>query len=404
MYYGSVDFTKLQSREILNLLLSSDELGLQPLVTYTQDTLIENHSDFIIKNIIEIIELIYQKKSFDNLWVFCLQEICDNSDHLFKSTKFLSFNPSILEIILKRDDCFVNEIIVWENLLKWACGQNPVIQQDINKWSKNEFTVMERRLSRFIPSIRFYHISSEDFLLKIYPFKELLPNDLINNIFAYHMKPNNRQNIDIVQHCQKSRYDSVIITSQYFNIFASWIEKKNNTYYNIRNNTYIFKLLYRASRDGNTVAAFHKKCYNKGSTIVIAKIANSEQIVGGYNPLDWKPGSNHNSRKSINDSFIFSFTDRNNLQTADVSYSNDSNNGHQCSNICHSIFGPAFGGVHDDLNTNFFANTFFLRVCLNNGGGWVRNPHTYSIDSIPYNCEFNVSDYEVFQINDSCRV
>src|SRR5205823_12189178 len=148
-----------------------------------------------------------------------------------------------------------DEITIGENLLKWTCGQYPVIQQDINKWDKNEFTVMERRLSRFISSIRFYYISSEDFLLKVYPFKESLPNDLINNIFAYHMAPNNRQNIDI-QHCRKSRYSSVIITFQYFDIFASWIEKKDNDYYYERNIPYNFNLLYRASRDGKTAAAF----------------------------------------------------------------------------------------------------------------------------------------------------
>src|SRR6266496_4249376 len=198
MYCGSIDLTKLQSHEILNILLLSDELGLQPLVTYVQETLIKEHYNFIIKNIMETIESTYQNKPFDKLWNFCLQQICDNPDDLFKSTKFLSINPSILEIILKRDDLFCNnEIIIWENLLKWACGQHPVIQYDVNKWNKNEFTVMERRLSRFISSIRFYHISSEDFLLKVYPLKELLPNDLINNIFAYHMSPNNKQNIDI---------------------------------------------------------------------------------------------------------------------------------------------------------------------------------------------------------------
>ena len=191
MYCGSINLTKLQSREILDLLLPSDEFGLQPLVTYIQEILTLNHYNFIVKNVIEIIELTYQKKSLDKLWNFCIQQICDNPVDLFKSIKFLSINPSIFEIILKQDNFYIDEIIIWENLLKWTCGQYPVIQQDINKWNKNEFTVMERRLNRFIPSIRFYHISSEDFLLKIYPFKELLPNDLINNIFAYHMAPNN---------------------------------------------------------------------------------------------------------------------------------------------------------------------------------------------------------------------
>src|SRR6266516_3758225 len=111
MYCGSVDLTKLQSRELLNLLLSSDEFELQPLVTYIQETLIKNHNDFIIKNICEIIELIYQKK-FNKLWDFCIQEICCKPDHLFESTKFLAFNPTILEIILKRDDLYINNEII----------------------------------------------------------------------------------------------------------------------------------------------------------------------------------------------------------------------------------------------------------------------------------------------------
>ena len=64
MYCGSVDLTKLQSHEILNLLLPTNELGLQPLVAHIQTTLIKNHCNFIIKHIIEIIELTYQKNIF----------------------------------------------------------------------------------------------------------------------------------------------------------------------------------------------------------------------------------------------------------------------------------------------------------------------------------------------------
>src|SRR6266542_4715251 len=247
MYCGSINLTHLQFREKLNLLLSSDEHELQPLVIYIQDILIDNHH--YIENVIETIELTYQKKSFDKLWDFCLQEICENPNDLFKSTKFLSFNPSILEILLKRDDFRIDdEIIIWENILKWACSQQPIIQQDINKWSQNEFTVMERRLGRFISLIRFYYISSEDFLLKVYPFKELIPKDLISNILAYNMAPNNRQNIDMQPH-QKLKYDSTLIKSLYFDIFASWIEKKNKFHYSPTTIPHDINLLYRASRD-----------------------------------------------------------------------------------------------------------------------------------------------------------
>ncbi|GBC07369.1 hypothetical protein RclHR1_07410005 [Rhizophagus clarus] len=50
-------------------------------------------------------------------------------------------------------------------------------------------------------------------------------------------------------------------------ILSSWIEKKNQSYYSIRNIPYNFNLLYRASMDDNTVAASHaNKCDNKGAT------------------------------------------------------------------------------------------------------------------------------------------
>ncbi len=65
MYCGSVNLTNLQSCEILDLLSPSNELELQPFVTYIQETLIKNYHNFITNNVIEIIEL--SKKSLDEL-------------------------------------------------------------------------------------------------------------------------------------------------------------------------------------------------------------------------------------------------------------------------------------------------------------------------------------------------
>src|SRR5581483_583654 len=46
---------------------------------------------------------------------------------------------------------------------------------------------MEGTLHNFIPLIRFYQISSEDFHNKIYPLKELLPKDLVNNLLIFYL-------------------------------------------------------------------------------------------------------------------------------------------------------------------------------------------------------------------------
>ncbi|RIA82329.1 hypothetical protein C1645_835524 [Glomus cerebriforme] len=74
-----------------------------------------------------------------------------------------------------------------------------------------------------------------------------------------------------------------------------------------------------------------------GANVVAVKNKNSKQIVGGYNPLFWE-SDNNGHFKSTNDSFIFSFTNRDNLQTAKVGYNN-----YQNSICCFLNNGPVFG-------------------------------------------------------------
>jgi len=69
-----------------------------------------------------------------------------------------------------------------------------------------------------------------------------------------------------------------------------------------------------------TVAAemdwIHQKCDDINKTLVVAKIQDSEQIVGGYNPHNW----NELVAKRSSESFIFNFHNRNDVNTAKLSY------------------------------------------------------------------------------------
>src|SRR3984957_17058191 len=177
-----IDITKLQGSDVLKLLMAVDELKIQTLILCIQEYLIKHQHEFLQQNSIEILETVYQRETLTDLWNFCLEKICAEPDILFKSDKFISLKAPLLELLLNRDDLSLDEIVVWDNLIKWSFAQHPSIQQDVKKWNKEENTIMERTLHRFIPLIRFYQIPSEDFLLKIYPFKLLLPKDLIINI------------------------------------------------------------------------------------------------------------------------------------------------------------------------------------------------------------------------------
>ncbi len=93
------------------------------------------------------------------------------------------------------------------------------------------------------------------------------------------------------------------------------IDKKNKIYKDL---PFKFNLIYRAIQDGFSIRNFHNNCDNKGPTVVVIKIRNSKEIVGGYNPLKWRdvdrienetssllPRHNHNDKCETSNSFIF---------------------------------------------------------------------------------------------------
>ena len=86
----------------------------------------------------------------------------------------------------------------------------------------------------------------------------------------------------------------------------------------------------------------------------------------------------------MNDSFIFLFTDRNNLQSTKVGYCNNN----QKAVYCYSDRGPTFGGGRD--------------LCCKGNGAWygIYNQNSsYPKVDIPYGGSgFCVDDYEVFQV------
>ncbi|RGB38462.1 hypothetical protein C1646_806413 [Rhizophagus diaphanus] len=369
IYCGKMDLTKLQGSEILKLLMAVDELKIQTLIQYIQKYLIKHQYEFLQQLFsTETLEMCYQHESFKDLLNFYLEIISKEPEILFNSNKFINLEAPLLELLLKEHFLLLDEIVIWDRLIKWSFAKHPSIQQDVKKWNKEEITTMKRTFHNFIPLIKFYNIPPDDFVSKVYPYKVLLPEDLTNDILDIDKKNSKYQ-----------KYDTVIVKPRHFAIFSSWIEKKNDNYYTIRDIPYHFNLIYRASRDGNTAEAFHNKCDNQGPTIVIAKVADSEQLVGGYNPLEWDLSDNYKSTKN---SFIFSFTNK-----AKVGHINH----FEHSVYCHRKYGPTFGHGHDLSHAD----------CTT----WRSYVSSYPEVDIPipnandmlYN-EFNVEDYEVFQV------
>ncbi|RGB29041.1 hypothetical protein C1646_767081 [Rhizophagus diaphanus] len=374
IYCGKVDFTDIQGPKILELLMAVDELNIQKLISCIQKHLIKNQYEFLQQNIVEIFQRVYQNGLFSYLLIFCLEKI----DMIINSDKFISLEAPLLEFLLKQDDLDLDEIEIWNGLIKWGLAQEQELNnKDVSKWDQEEFKIFESILHNFIPLIRFYEISSEDYINRVKPYEDVLSKELRDENLKFHLVPGWKPPFNLLP---RRSIDSVLINRKHVALFADWIDR-NDEDINDTKVPYKFILLYRASRDGNTNAAFHKKCDNKRATITVVKIKDSEQIVGGYNPLEWDSSGSY---KSTKDSFIFLLTDRMNVQTAKVSYSN----GGTYSIVCNSYCGPLFG--YNDLFVN--------------SGIWYSNPvMKYGQYSYPYlagmpSGRFNIDDYEVFQV------
>ncbi|RIB29758.1 hypothetical protein C2G38_2056024, partial [Gigaspora rosea] len=159
---------------------------------------------------------------------------------------------------------------------------------------------------------------------------------------------------------------SSIINLEHAVEISSWIDRRSTTY-DITEIPYEFKLLLRGSRDGFHVKTFHKLCDNMPGLIVVIKVENSNEILGGYNPLCWK-STNYGLAKAPG-SFIFSLKNEN-MKESILGCVND-----QQDAICHGHnFGPWF------YYFGHYNNTY-------------QPPIRNAADN-----KFLIDDYEVFQI------
>src|SRR5439155_2939649 len=69
-------------------------------------------------------------------------------------------------------------------------------------------------------------------------------------------------------------------------LIVNWIDG-NQISYNENNLPYHFKLIFCGSQDGFSRTVFEEKCYNIKQTVVIMRLKETKELVGGYNPVCW---------------------------------------------------------------------------------------------------------------------
>ncbi|EXX68158.1 uncharacterized protein OCT59_012915 [Rhizophagus irregularis] len=310
IYGGRLSLEEYDTSDIIKILIASSELSLQELITHLQLFLIENKKDWMKQNFNLIYKTSFENNSFLKLRNFCTELMSKEPEKIFNSIDFISLPENCLISLIQHDNFQMSDIQVWEHVLKWGIAQNPELSSDLSSYSKDDFNTLKNTLQQIIPLIKFYNLTPNEFADKVYPYKKIIPKELRDKLIRdFIIQPNNKpESKMITKEISPKSIDSRIITFQHVELISKWIDKLEIT--DKIKNLYEFKLILRGSRDGFSPSKFHEICDNKPRTITIIKVKDSNEILGGYNPIVWKSEFGYGI---TNDSFIFSFKSKENI-------------------------------------------------------------------------------------------
>ncbi|CAB4399483.1 unnamed protein product [Rhizophagus irregularis] len=390
MYSGILDLREKAVTDILDLLVASDELLMQGLITFVQKYLIENQAEWLQDNLFNVLHTLFQFESCKQLQDYCLESICEDPEPFFNSPKFLTLEKNILLGLLDRDDMTMDEIELWNNLIRWGIAQNSELNgknvTNLNSWNKEDFLTLKSTLDPFISHIRYFNISSKDFYNKVWPFKTVLPEALFENIVSFHfadVQPENK----LPPRYGKLPVDSIIIKPKYAAILANWTQRKD-TNVRILKNEYTFNLIYRGSRDGFDTDTMRSKCNGQGATILVIKVKENGFIVGGYNPFNWNyyNGDYYNYYReywnNTTESFIFFLGDGKDSKKVKISRVVNQN----CA---------IYESKHANIALNFGNSDLVI-----NGTNGTCNRSYYESDILDIN-NFSIEEMEIFRFYQS---
>src|SRR6266498_220439 len=219
IYGGRLSLKEYDTSDIIKVLVAASELSLQELITFLQSFLIENKANWMEQNFDLIYQTSFENDSFLELQKYCTDLITKGPDKIFKSPNFSSIPEKLLVSIIQNDSLQVSEIQIWEHVLKWGISQNPELPSDLTNYSKDDFKTLKNTLQQCIPFIRFYNLTSKEFLDKVFPYREILPEELCTDLlktFLTLLDPNSKPSDISEPHITKGIIiDSKIITYQH---------------------------------------------------------------------------------------------------------------------------------------------------------------------------------------------
>ncbi|RIB29941.1 hypothetical protein C2G38_2027318 [Gigaspora rosea] len=378
-------------------MLVAHELIFEELAGYLEILLIESNAHWLRLHFGRIYQEVFPNNKLLNLQKWCDNIVVKYPNKVFESEDFTSTRENAIVSLIEQDDLQMEEVKIWKYIIKLGIAQNPGLSTNPEDWSNENILSLKTTLKNCLPLIRYFQISGEDIYEHIQPYSKILEENLWKDLIKRHMAPNQPVSSVILpprvilttELPQRSTKPfSNVITEIHSAEIASWIDKNDNMY-SISNNPYEFRLLFRGSRDGFTRESFWNLCNRQKDLVVVIKVKDTDEILGGYNPIGWDKSVE--GRQKCEGCFTFSLKNG----TAQNSILSRVKN----------INGPIFSySIHGLI---FYCSLYMYRsnhnnrcFCYNDNSDMhyekpIRKESTYN----GYYSYFLVEEYEIFQIH-----
>ncbi|RIB24647.1 hypothetical protein C2G38_2168066 [Gigaspora rosea] len=401
IYGGIILLENNDTSFIFELMLVAYELFFDELAKHLETLLIEteSHSHWLRLNFTRIYQKIFQNNKPQELQKWCNDIVVKYPEKIFDSEDFFSLQENAFVSLISRDDLQMKEVKIWNHVIEWGIAQNPGLPSDPEDWPNEKFLALKTTLRNCLPHIRYFQMSSDEFIDNVQPYQQILEKNLWKDITNKFMSPNRQVSSTILPprviltpKLPNRNTDpfSTVINEEHASEIASWVDRKADTY-PVKNNPYEFKLLLRGTRDGFTSDSFWKLSDKQTNLVVVMKVKGTDEILGGYNPIGWDNNLDY-KYKHCNDSFIFSLKNGT-IQTSILSRVINPNNAIFCVASC----GPIFGGKLGSGDLVMCNNCDQDRNCYNQKISYEKKI------KIPINNDevtwFSLEEYEIFQIN-----
>ncbi|CAG8589460.1 3981_t:CDS:2 [Ambispora gerdemannii] len=384
--YAPTAQTIMNPGDMFAVLKAADELLMQDLIDFVGD---EIEDDWIKENVDVAIQSIMQYPLWKSLRARCFRVFCIDTGDFLRSNSLPLVDESFLKRLLKLETLSVTEIEIWDGLVRWARGQLEDLPNSTKKWSKNQMSDFADIIENFLPLIRFHEISRQDINDKVLPYKDSLSYKVRNKIIDLtYCSPNT------LFATPRFMDSSAILSSEEIAQILSWIddgELGSVQVYELNEIPYYVRLLIRGTRDGFESKTFTKKCLNKKNCILVMRVSETDEIIGGYAPS----GFARNSTKDFPHSFLFSFGDDGEEKPKrGLPYVPD--NEEQFVDDDEVNYALAFDTKFSNDGPRFGNGDLWMRGNFDEDRSCICQPNDYR--PITRTTHFSVDEYEIFQL------